>query len=254
MQAQRVQLKLCAQLADRASPLAPSGALASVRACGMALLGQVEALLDDIATLKSTLADSNAEIASHRRLVQDQAAQLEALSRAHEDLLDAPKAQEVLTEDQAVQTDDAVSEAEQLAFQQLHAWLGLEIAKELTPDKGLRVISVKSDGPAAIAGLVEDEYLHAIHDGGAFMLLTSEADFERVVKATVPGDTLKAEVYAPLCALLAPSLAVGRHSCLQRVLRAYCKRTPRAPHAHPFSCGGPLVRGSKQGAPGAQME
>ena len=155
------------------------------------------------------LADSKTEISAQRQTIQDQVAQLEAMGRLNGELaeelelLKVMKAYEIPKEDQAVQTDapsaGPVSKEEQLAFQQLRPVLGLEIAKEPTQGKGLHIIMVKANGPAAAAGLLEDEYLHAIQDGEEGMVpLTSSAVFEKIVKSTVPGDTLKAEVYASL--------------------------------------------------------
>ena len=155
------------------------------------------------------LADSKTEISAQRQTIQDQVAQLEAMGRLNGELaeelelLKVMKAYEIPKEDQAVQTDAPsaapVSKEEQLAFQQLRPVLGLEIAKEQTQGKGLHIIMVKANGTAAAAGLLEDEYLHAIQDGEEGMVpLTSSAVFEKIVKSTVPGDTLKAEVYASL--------------------------------------------------------
>ena len=155
------------------------------------------------------LADSKTEISAQRQTIQDQVAQLEAMGCLNSELaeelelLKVMKAYEIPKEDQAVQTDAPsaapVSKEEQLAFQQLRPVLGLEIAKEPTQGKGLHIIMVKANGPAAAAGLLEDEYLHVIQDGEEGMVpLTSSAVFEKIVKSTVPGDTLKAEVYASL--------------------------------------------------------
>ncbi len=64
---------------------------------------------------------------------------------------------------------------------------------------------VKTDGPAAFAGLETDEYLHSVMvhaghgahtDNHAMVPLNSSADFDSLVTSTVPGDILCAKVYA----------------------------------------------------------
>jgi hypothetical protein len=78
---------------------------------------------------------------------------------------------------------------------QLRPYVGLEICKERTPDKGLRILTVKPNGPAAAAGLVADEYLHSIHDGDRWVSLTKSI-FDEKLKSMLPGDAIKAKVYA----------------------------------------------------------
>jgi hypothetical protein len=196
------------------------------RKFGIGAVGLLQVMEQEVAKLNSMLADAKAEISAQRRMMESVAKplaaktaeaaafalQLKALQDENDKLasklesLQSLKANEISAlpkEDQAVQTDAPsaapVSKEEQLAFQQLRPVLGLEIAKEPTQGKGLHIIMVKANGPAAAAGLLEDEYLHVIQDGEEGMVpLTSSAVFEKIVKSTVPGDTLKAEVYASL--------------------------------------------------------
>jgi hypothetical protein len=144
-------------------------------------------------------ADASAQLEALRIANNELAAQLEmhvarsqALGRANEALTErleelrqaaalvGPKG------DKAVQTDPpapAVSVEDRQAFAQLRPVLGLEIAKEQTHGKGLHIIMVKPDGPAAGAGLATDEFLHSIREEGGLATLTSSAVFERVNRA-----------------------------------------------------------------------
>ena len=91
----------------------------------------------------------------------------------------------------------------QAQLAQLKPILGVEVSREPTVDKGLRVLNITPNGPAAIAGLVQGEFLHSLRQGDGQTLLAGLAIFENILKTTSPVNQLQARVYA-LCAVLLP--------------------------------------------------
>ena len=102
------------------------------------------------------------------------------------------------------------------ALARLRPALGVEVAKQPTPGKGLRILAVKANANVPIDGIAEGEYLHAVQvvhshslaaplpprlllarvqEGDGLGLLASRAAFEKIVTSAVPGDTIKTEVY-----------------------------------------------------------
>ena len=146
-----------------------------------------------------------AELAELQRSNAELNAKLVELERAKRHASFSTVTKAVQTEWLAKSTEaDALSSAVEVrsptlevqkAMAQLRPYVGLEISKERTPDKGLRILMVKPDGPAAAAGLVADEHLHSIHDGNRWAALTSHSVFDEKLKSMLPGDTIKAKVY-----------------------------------------------------------
>ena len=190
----------------------------SIRAC--ALLGQAATLENEVSKLASRLqlqsaergawaADVSAaqELAELRCTNAELNVQLVELERASQETSFSTIAKNPVQTNQYAITNtkaDAktpVVEARILAVEvqkdiaQLRPYVGLEICKERTPDKGLRILTVKPNGPAAAAGLVADEYLHSIHDGDRWVSLTKSI-FDEKLKSMLPGDAIKAKVYA----------------------------------------------------------
>ena len=188
--------------------------LADAKADGQQRLAELEAKLADAARTKKDLADQLAE----------------TLHKLHEELA-KPKVEKRV--EKSIQTEEEAPKMLKpilviVLFIVLHVlvcslWFlpvsltigcqGLEIARESTPNKGLRLLLVKPNGPAATAGLAEGEYLHSLQEGAGdgLALLTSSTIFEKIVKSTFPGDVLQAKVYAALCIVLALPFRVALH-------------------------------------------
>lgn len=99
----------------------------------------------------------------------------------------------------------------------------------------MQILAVRADGPAAIAGLAADQYLHAAmahsvddHRDDRLVVLTSSKDFDKIVRTSMPGDMLSAEMYAVLCGDLAlhysPPSRIPRLHAVCRIARCCCLR------------------------------